>query len=83
MVINYAKKRLRLKVYLYWVTIANGYFYIKIIREGFNKKKHFFNGIFHKGGGVYPFSIVFLLEKNHFFKNVLKDAQKLLIHPEM
>ena len=27
------------------------------LREGFNKKKHSFNGIFHKGGGEDPFSI--------------------------
>jgi hypothetical protein len=40
----------------------------KQLREGFNKEKHFFYGIFHK---------------KHFFKNILKDAQKLLIHPEM
>ena len=46
------------------------------------KKKHSFYGIFHKGGGLPLFHNVFF-EKNIFFQNMFKDAQKLLIHPEM
>jgi hypothetical protein len=46
------------------------------------KKKHFFYGIFNNGGDL-PLFHNFVLEKKHFFKIILKEAQKLLIHPEM
>jgi hypothetical protein len=48
------------------------------------KKTHYFIEFsITGGGGVYPFSITFVLINPHFLKNILKDAQKLLIHPEM
>ena len=55
-----------------------------LLREGFNKKKHSFYGIFHnEGGGVHPFSITLFWEKNISLKKIFKDAQKLLIQTEM
>jgi hypothetical protein len=56
--------------------------YMTRIREGFNKKKHFFMEFSIRGGGLPLFHNIFW-EKKHFFKNKLKDAQKLLILPEM
>jgi hypothetical protein len=49
------------------------------------KKNIYFNGIFQNrgGGGAGPFSMPFFLIFLSFFQNILKVAQKLLIHPEM
>ena len=48
------------------------------------KKKHFFMEFSITGGeGFTPYPKFFFVEKNIFFKNIFKDAQKLLIHPEM
>ena len=52
------------------------------LREAFNKKNILFME-FSIRGGVYPLFHNFFLEKDIVFKRISKDAQKLLIHPEM
>ena len=55
-----------------------------VLREAFNKKKNIlFMEFSIRGGGVYPFSINFVKEKNIVFQKIFKDVLKLLIHPEM
>ena len=46
-----------------------------LLREAFNKKKHSFNGIFHKGWGVQPFSITFFRKKHCFPKNIQRCSK--------